>query len=604
MIVFKVMEWSNIFSYGSKNRIDFSATPLTQILGQNGHGKSSIALILEEALYGKNSKGLKRSEILNRYTDAKSYEISLDFDRDADKYHIDYKRTGAAQVLKLTKNNEDISSHTATGTFKTIESILGYDHKTFSQLIYQSSSRSLEFLTATDSLRKKFLINLLNLDHYTELGETLKESLKEVNTELVASGASINTITAWLIKLEKEDLTHHPLVDVPPEPDSSELTLLKQQLFTVEADAKLIQKNNTYLDVLDKLFLDTSTVEPPPNDLNTQIANKRAEITQLEPKTKKVPPAVITHCDKCKQPIDASAALEMSKEITAKVEEAKAKLLVLRAELNEIHLKDTEYQGKVDAFKRAQTNNQEYEKYSALYNPKLTSIVPNASDLSSRIENLQRTITQELSEIGKARVHNTASEKHNAKVESLLEQRAGYTEELSKLKIQKLGLEERASNLTILVKVFSVSGLVSYKIENLVKDLEVLTNEYLVALSDGRFSLSFTVNTSDKLLVVINDNGNDIDISALSTGELARVNTATLLGIRRLLQAISGSRTNLLILDETISSLDPVGKERLVEVLLEENNLNTFIVAHDWENPLVEKITVVKNNNISEVVNG
>ena len=65
---------------------------------------------------------------------------------------------------------------------------------------------------------------------------------------------------------------------------------------------------------------------------------------------------------------------------------------------------------------------------------------------------------------------------------------------------------------------------IAYKLEALVKDLEVMTNRYLAELNSGRFQLSFKINSSDKLNVVITDDGNDIEISALSNGELARVN--------------------------------------------------------------------------------
>jgi DNA repair exonuclease SbcCD ATPase subunit len=163
------------------------------------------------------------------------------------------------------------------------------------------------------------------------------------------------------------------------------------------------------------------------------------------------------------------------------------------------------------------------------------------------------------------------------------------------------GLSERMGLINILTKTFSTTGLVAYKIECLVKDLEELTNKYLVDLSDGRFQIAFRISSSDKLNVVITDNSKDIDILALSGGERARVNVATLLAIRKLMQSLSSSRINLLILDETVEALDIDGKERLVEVLLSEEYLNTFLVSHGFTHPLLEKINVVKKNNISQI---
>ena len=128
----------------------------------------------------------------------------------------------------------------------------------------------------------------------------------------------------------------------------------------------------------------------------------------------------------------------------------------------------------------------------------------------------------------------------------------------------------KLANLEVLKRAFSTSGLIAYKIENLVKDLEGLTNDYLAELSDGRFSLGFVV-TNDKLNVEITDNSKIVDILALSSGELARVNTYKLLAIRKLKIRISSSRINSLLLDEVIAVLDDQGREKVVEILLGED---------------------------------
>ena len=98
----------------------------------------------------------------------------------------------------------------------------------------------------------------------------------------------------------------------------------------------------------------------------------------------------------------------------------------------------------------------------------------------------------------------------------------------------------------------------------------------------------------------VEDDGKIVDILALSSGELARVNTATLIAIRKLMSSISKSRLNILFLDEVIAVLDDTGREKLVEVLLNED-LNTYIVSHGWTHPLLDKKEVVKEENISRL---
>ena len=173
-------------------------------------------------------------------------------------------------------------------------------------------------------------------------------------------------------------------------------------------------------------------------------------------------------------------------------------------------------------------------------------------------------------------------------------------QQLSSLSLDMDEVNDVLSSVEILKKAFSTNGLLAYKIENLVKDLEELTNEYLADLSDGRFSLEFVVS-NDKLNVEIDDNGKTVDILALSAGELARVNTSTLLAIRKLMSSISKSQLNVLFLDEVTNVLDEQGKERLVETLLQEDNLNTYIVSHGWTHPLLAKIEVIKEEKISRL---
>jgi len=175
--------------------------------------------------------------------------------------------------------------------------------------------------------------------------------------------------------------------------------------------------------------------------------------------------------------------------------------------------------------------------------------------------------------------------------------------QLKEAKEQLWELTDKYKNLEVLKKAFSTNGLIAYKLENLVKDLEVFTNEYLSELSDGRFTIEFSI-TSDKLNVIVTDEGKEISISAPSSGEMARINISTLLAIRKLMSSISRNTINVLFLDEVISVLDDYGRERLVEVLLQEEGLNTFLVSHSWTHPLVDKLVIKKKDGISWIDRG
>ena len=223
-----------------------------------------------------------------------------------------------------------------------------------------------------------------------------------------------------------------------------------------------------------------------------------------------------------------------------------------------------------------------------------------AETLQKDIKSLEVKVRSIQSKIKEVINENSRRQIQNTRIQVILEQTKGYESQLKEIK-RLLSYEEKTwINLDILKKSFSTSGLVAYKLENLVKEFEELTNEYLAELSDGRFSINFVVE-NDKLNIDLSDNGKSVDILALSSGELARVNTATLISIRKLMSSISKSELNVLFLDEVINVLDELGREKLVEVLLAESNLNTYMVSHGWSNPLLNKIEIIKESDTSRL---
>lgn len=595
MIIYRELRWGDAFSYGPKNVLRLDDAQLTQIVGKNGHGKSSVGLILEEVQFNQNSKKIKKANVLNRYTKSKTYFIELDFDKDNDHFTISTNRSATTGTIKFTRNGIDISSHTATGTYKTIENTLGYDFTTFGQIVYQSSIASLEFLTATDTARKAFLIGLLNLTHYGVASDVFKKLASDLNKTVAVVEGKVSTVSSWLTKYEKEDLTLAVLVHEPSPAteEATQLVNMTNTLTNIVATNRKIASNNAYISVLEGLVLPTNTVAQP---YSINLINAKAKLISLQASLKHAKAHTIgsSTCNTCKQPIDNSQSM-------IAYDAAQALVPGLEKDIVELKTLIADYEMQEATYKSNTNKIAEYEKYHTLVDHTLSTEQLDKEAIESEITRLQKVIKLTNEGIAAARKINTAAEAKNAKIAVIAEQLVDMRAELKIHSAELLKLADELANLQVLVKAFSTTGLVAYKIECLVKDLEELTNKYLSELADGRFQLSFKIASADKLNVVITDNGQDIEITALSTGERARVNVATLLAIRSLMQGLSNSRTNLLILDETVEGLDAEGKEKLIEVLLKEENLNTFLISHGFSHPLLEKLQVVKTNNISRI---
>ncbi len=602
MITLKKLEWSNCFSYGSNNVLELNDSIVTQLVGTNGTGKSSIPLILEEVLFNKNSKGIKKADIPNREVN-NGYDISLSFSVNEDEYFIDVVRRTNIKV-KLYKDKEDISSHTATATYKTLEAIIGIDFKTFSQIVYQNTNASLQFLTATDTNRKKFLIDLLQLDNYVKFFDVFKELSRNLAGDVSRVQGKIDTIDKWLLDNYLEDTSLLSKLELPfySEEDEESLRSLQIEFQNISEITKKINENNLYKKQLESIDLGLAKDYISENEwqdtefLIQEIGEIKSQGSQETRMTKKYMDLLEVDdagCPTCGQDIDtAFIKKELHRHQTArtgyseKLEEANDRL----GDINSANTLLRQMEQRVNTWEEIYRN----------IDHKLSSDVPNDTELTEKITKLKTRIKDRRGRVDEVIAENERIERHNTRLSIIEEQQTDFEEQLATLTSEISIVEDKLGHVEILKKAFSTNGLLAYKIENLVKDLEELTNEYLAELSDGRFSLEFVV-LNDKLNVEIDDNGKTVDILALSAGELARVNTSTLLAIRKLMSSISKSRINVLFLDEVTNVLDEQGKERLVEILLREENLNTYIVSHGWTHPLLAKIDIIKEQKISRL---
>ena len=600
MITLKKLQWDNCFSYGSNNSIDLNDTTVTQLLGKNGAGKSSIPLILEEVLFNKNSKGIKKAEIQNREYN-KGYNIFLDFSVENEKYRVEVRRSRGTIKVKLFQGKEDISSHTATNTYKTLEGILGLDFKTFSQLVYQSTNASLQFLTTTDANRKKFLVDLFGVEEYGKYYEVFREVSKEINTKLTAFSAKSDTILKWLEDNKLETTNILPELNLPKisEEDETQLRSLRLDFENISEKNKKIRENNTYKELLSKISPADFTLVgeeeegiQETEDLTLFLGRARLKIDESAQELKHLD-KLDKECPTCHQEVDRTVIQSLRSQSQLKSQNAESEAKSLEQDI-------ARRKGLNLIIRNKQKMQRDFEELFTRVNNSLPSQVLDANELNSSISELKLKISRAREELQEVINENSKRQKHNTRIQVILEQTEEFERELEKITEGLSEQEKISTNLEVLKKAFSTNGLIAYKLENLVKEFEDLTNEYLAELSDGRFNINFVVE-NDKLNVSLSDNGNTVDILALSSGELARVNTATLISIRKLMSSISKSRINVLFLDEVINVLDETGREKLVEVLLTEEGLNTYIVSHGWTHPLLEKVEVIKESKISRL---
>jgi DNA repair exonuclease SbcCD ATPase subunit len=216
-------EFSNMFSYGEDNKIDFTKLGgLVGLFAPNAAGKSSLFDAVSFCLYDKSSRAYKAANILNnRKTD---FSCHLHFQIDGLDYHIE--RT--AKTINKGKNVKvDVQFWRQDGDTKTslngterrdtntiIEQYVGkYEDFVLTALSLQGNNAL--FIDKSQSERKDLLAQFMGLNIFDKLYETATDDIKEVSvliknfkktdftTELATKANELKSYKSVLKDLEK-----------------------------------------------------------------------------------------------------------------------------------------------------------------------------------------------------------------------------------------------------------------------------------------------------------------------------------------------------------------------------------------------------------------
>lgn len=596
---------SNMFSYGKDNEIALDRNRITQLTAVNGSGKSSIALILQELLYNKNIKGIKKGDILNRYIKDKNWNGSLDFLVNDVPYRVSVVRSGATTKVQLLQDGVDVSEHKVLDTYKKIQDILGLDFEIFTQITYQSSVDLLDFLKATDTNRKKFLINLFNLEKYIAIGDKIKVRASEIDKDIVKLQGELKSIEDFLNSASIPEYIFERPVPILDTSLAVRISEIDKELENINDTCKRIDRNNMYIQERDGIKFDLSLTEPEPfahveqyQTLKLDLVMVKNEIARIT--REKAAVKINDKCITCGQSIDNSHLVKIQSDLqeqllknTAIYDGGLVKAREWSAELERIQVLQKAFKLNQDAIHR-------FEQLTQLIDNSIPTSYPDQKALVDERKGLRVSLEEQNLILKEITDFNKRVSAHNAKVDALKEQKSDFTIRQTSVKSDILDKSTQSNALSILKKAFSTSGIVAFKLENLTKELETTINYYLSVLSDGQFQIEFSLD-KEKLNINVIDNGISAPIETMSGGEFSRIQTSILIAIRHLLSKLGGSSINLLFLDEITGVLDDEGKEKLIEVLQREDELNVFLISHDFTHPLIDKVSIIKENNVSSI---
>ena len=381
-------------------------------------------------------------------------------------------------------------------------------------------------------------------------------------------------------------------------------------VFAAEIDnynetCKKIDRNNMYITERDNLSFRVDLLKPDQFEDSDKLYKMKDDflVAQNELKSMKNEFNGIDDrdtCPACGQKIDNDNALKLKTTLENKIYLAQSNVNMYTNNINTLEDELRKHQSAQRVYEQNQKSIERFEQLSQLIDKNMPSEYPNVDTIKSEIQSLTNMYNMQKEKHEEAMQHNNGVSAHNAKVDALLDQKEDFKNRQVTLKNDTVSLQNQLNSLNILKKAFSTSGIVAFKLENLTKELEITINHYLSLLSDGQFQVEFKLD-KEKLNISVINNGIGTPIETVSGGEFSRIQTSILLAIRSLLSKLGGSSINLLFLDEITGVLDDEGKEKLIEVLQNEANLNVFLISHDFTHPLIEKISIEKQENISSI---
>ena len=294
-------EFSNMFSYGEDNKIDF--TKLNGLMGlfaPNASGKSSLFDAISFCLYDKSSRAFKAANIMNnRKTD---FKCRLEFDINGERYFIE--RT--AKTVNKGKNVKvDVEFYRMDGNERTslngterrdtntiIEQYVGtYEDFVLTALSLQGNNAL--FIDKSQSERKDLLAQFMGLNIFDKLYDTAVEDIREVSvliknfkktdftTELANKGIEIKDK-----KSELKELQTHLNSETKIKGDIENVILdLSRNLTPIDSNLDLPTLEEKRKDINEKLEVLKVSYEAKEKNIET-YTQKINELSQSIEKTK------------------------------------------------------------------------------------------------------------------------------------------------------------------------------------------------------------------------------------------------------------------------------------------------------------------------------
>jgi DNA repair protein SbcD/Mre11 len=518
----------------------------------NGSGKTSLLSLLPVAMFGSTLKGQKNDEWAREDRNGNISHIRLTL-RQHDGTWIEIIRTRPHSLI-LRRNKEDISSGlTGKGKHETqgmIEQLTGYDMHMLTNAIYIDQTIANGFVFGTNKDRMDLVNKLLDLGRFEAALDKVKQNI--ISNEKLADAVQvqIDKLTDQIDSLQ-DDIAE--LKETEVHDWSKKATQTRKQLDTLLKQHADYSASQQFYDdkqqELDALHHDADVIDGKLQQLSMSIlaaTNERKKYKKLAYEGK---------CYVCHQPTAELASNE----------------------LKTITLERTRLQ-------------EERQKLKNVLDAKNESILAAEEQVSS-YRKLMADLEQEIAKTRIALQHIEAAEaeehKRNAEVKKkrfqLLAEQKTKKKQRKNYKQERKQLSEERELLEYAKKACSRTGMPMHLAASLCPLLNNAAAEYAEIFFSSKINVRFAVEEGEFCCNIVNPAGSSSS-SGQSVGESAMAGIICSFALRE-----AAPKTNLLVMDEPGSGLDPVAARQFAHGLLKlKDRWDTIIVV--THNPIIESV--------------
>lgn len=544
----------------------------------NGAGKTSIWNALSFGLYGKLPRKVTVSELVRR--GVKKGHVKIELESDGKLITIERHRP---KKEIFTVDGQEIP------TQEELEQYLKLTYKQFLMCMYGSQTSQSKFIELTDTDKKDFFLNLLNLSQFDDVKSLIDDKVSDLSSKLSNAESQYNTcdvkISTYRESIEDEDELRIELAKLNTDDLENKLKSLDIGKPDVSKLDDLRFNLSEKLDNIRNEIANTKIYRNKIQDIDTQIINLKENITSEHN----------ISCPNCNKDFvlvggNSLTIKQLKERINNKISKLQESRKLYVDKVNNSNADTSKIQGIQELIRK--TN----EKKDIVLSQYLSN-KERYSEIRSKID-IRKSKAEDINR----RISNNQSIR--ASIQGV---------ENKKLELSK-AIDKCKSDLTVcktLANIFSPTGAQAYVLDNVIDLFNQRVSDYVAMIWPNAtyMLLSYKENKSGGVKAKLSDKlvigGKEVSLGSLSGGELRCLSLSIDFAIIEILEFMSGLQINPYILDEPFEGLDAANRERAVSMLDRiSQDRQVWVVDHQSEAKAMfsDIVRVEKRNGVSSIV--